>query len=41
MNRAMKVANKNIKKIIKKMAEMYKDWHEKIPFTLHAYRIAI
>ena len=23
------------------MAEMHKDWHGKLPFTLHAYRIAV
>ena len=37
MNRAVEIANKNIKKIIEKMAETYKDWHEKLPFALHAY----
>ena len=30
--------NKNIKKIVQKMAMMYKDWHEMFPFSLHGYR---
>ena len=37
MNEAVEVANKNIKKII----DTYKDWHEKLPFALHAYRTAM
>ncbi|EOX99370.1 RNA-directed DNA polymerase [Theobroma cacao] len=38
MNGAMEAANKNIKRIIEKMTDIYKDWHEKLPFALHAYR---
>ena len=38
MNRAVEVANKNIKRIVEKMIETYKDWHEKLPFALHTYR---
>ena len=34
-------ANKNVKKIIAKAIETYKDWHEKLPFTLHAYRTEV
>ena len=30
--------NKNVKKIIAKTTKTYKDWHEKLPFVLHAYR---
>ena len=37
----MEAANKNVKKIIAKATETYKDWHEKFPFSLHAYRIGI
>ncbi|XP_052477822.1 uncharacterized protein LOC105787918 [Gossypium raimondii] len=38
MNRAVEATNKNIKMIIGKMTETYKDWHEKLPFALYAYR---
>ena len=38
---AVKAANKNVKKIMAKMTDTYKDWHEKLPFALHAYRTAI
>ncbi|XP_017982373.1 PREDICTED: uncharacterized protein LOC108663285 [Theobroma cacao] len=38
MNGAVEAANKNIKKIVEKMTEVYKDWHEKLPFALHVYR---
>ncbi|KAA3478972.1 receptor-like protein 12 [Gossypium australe] len=38
INGAVEVANKNIKKIVGKMAETYKDWYEKLPFALYAYR---
>ena len=41
MNGAVEVANKNVKKIIAKATETYKDWHEKIPFALHAYRTRV
>ena len=37
MNGAIEVANKNVKKIVAKMTDTYKDWHEKLPFALHAY----
>jgi len=37
MNRAVEVANKNIKKIIQKMTVSHKDWHEMLPFVLHGY----
>ncbi|KAA3462539.1 protein NYNRIN-like [Gossypium australe] len=33
MNGAMEAANKNIKKIVGKMTETYKDWHEKLPLA--------
>ena len=41
MNDAVEAANKNVKKIIAKATETYKDWHEKLPFALHAYRIGV
>ena len=41
MNGAVEVANKNVKKIIAKATETYKNWHEKLPFALHAYRTGI
>ena len=41
MNRTVKAANKNVKKIVSKMTDTYKDWHEKLPFALHAYRTTI
>ena len=41
MNGAVEVANKNVKKIVAKMTNTYKDWHEKLPFALHAYRTAV
>ena len=34
-------ANKNVKKIIVKATETYKDWHEKLSFALHAYRTRV
>ncbi|KAA3478347.1 RNA-directed DNA polymerase (Reverse transcriptase), Ribonuclease H [Gossypium australe] len=41
MNGAVEAANKNIKKIMGKMTETYKDWHEKLPFALYAYRTSV
>ena len=41
MNRVVKAANKNIKKIIQKMTASYKDWHEMLPFALHGYRTSV
>ncbi|KAL1127088.1 hypothetical protein V6Z11_A13G156000 [Gossypium hirsutum] len=41
MNGTVEAANKDIKKIIGKMIETYKDWHEKLPFTLYAYRTSV
>ncbi|PKI35276.1 hypothetical protein CRG98_044339 [Punica granatum] len=37
MNGAVEAANKNIKRIIKKMTVTYRDWHEMLPFALLAY----
>ncbi|KAG8493230.1 hypothetical protein CXB51_010553 [Gossypium anomalum] len=41
MNGADETANKNIKKIVGKMTETSKDWHEKLPFALYAYRTSV
>ena len=37
-NGAVEAANKNIKRILRKMIETSRDWSEKLPFTLWAYR---
>ena len=41
MNGAVEAANKNVKKIIAKATETYKDWHKKLLFALHAYRTGV
>lgn len=41
MNGAVEAANKNIKRIVGKLIETYRDWHEKLPFALLAYRTSI
>ena len=41
MNGAEEAANKNIKKILVKMTDTYKDWHEYLPFALCAYRTSV
>ena len=41
MNGAVEAANKNTKKIIGKINDTYKDWHEKLPFALHAYHTLV
>ena len=41
MNGAVEATNKNVKKIIAKATKTYKDWHEKLPFVLHAYQIRV
>ena len=35
---AAEAANKNIKRILRKMIETSRDWSEKLPFALWAYR---
>ena len=37
-NGAIEAANKNIKRILRKMIETSRDWSEKLPFALWAYR---
>ena len=41
MNEAVEATNKSVKKIVAKMTDTYKDWHEKLSFALHAYRNAV
>ena len=41
MNGAVEAANKNIKKILAKTAENFRNWHERLPFALMAYRTSI
>ena len=41
MDGAVEVANKNVKKIIAKITKIYRDWHEKFPFALHAYQTRV
>ena len=37
-NGAVEAANKNIKRILRKMVETSRDWSENLPFALWAYR---
>ena len=41
MNGTVEAANKNVKKIIQKMIITYRDWHEMLPFALHAYHTTV
>ncbi|XP_070014389.1 uncharacterized protein [Nicotiana sylvestris] len=41
MNGAVEVANKNIIKILRKMVENHKQWHEKLPFAFLGYRSTV
>lgn len=41
MNGVVEATNKNVKKILQKMIETYRDWHEKLPFALLSYRTSI
>ena len=41
MNGAVEDTNKNIKKILVKMTDTYKDWHEYLPFALCAYHTSV
>ena len=40
-NRAVVAANKNIKKILRKMVQSSRQWHEKFPFSLLGYRTTV
>ncbi len=41
MNGAVEAANKNLKRIIRKMTITYKDCHDMLPFALHAYKTSM
>ncbi|XP_070004731.1 uncharacterized protein [Nicotiana sylvestris] len=41
MNGAVEAANKNIKKILRKMVGNHKQWHEKLPFALLGCRTTV
>ncbi|XP_070005105.1 uncharacterized protein [Nicotiana sylvestris] len=41
MNGVVEAANKNIKKILRKMIEKHKQWHEKLSFSLLGYRTTV
>ena len=41
MNGAVEAANNNVKKIVAKMTDTYKDWNNKLPFALYAYRTIV
>ncbi|XP_049381359.1 uncharacterized protein LOC125845913 [Solanum stenotomum] len=41
MNGAVEAANKNIKRILRKMTNNYKHWHESLSFALLSYRTTI
>ncbi|XP_070046472.1 uncharacterized protein [Nicotiana tomentosiformis] len=41
MNGAVEAANKNIKKILRKMMDNYKQWHENLPFSLLGYHTTV
>ncbi|XP_060182457.1 uncharacterized protein LOC132612143 [Lycium barbarum] len=38
MSGAIDAANKNIKRILRKMVDNYKNWHEQLPYALLGYR---
>ncbi|XP_070034192.1 uncharacterized protein [Nicotiana tomentosiformis] len=41
MNGVVKASNKNIEKILRKMIDNHKQWHEKLPFALLGYRTTV
>ncbi|XP_049358917.1 uncharacterized protein LOC125823617 [Solanum verrucosum] len=41
MNGVVEAANKNIKRIVRKMIDNYKCWHENLPYALLGYRTTI
>ncbi|XP_060200198.1 uncharacterized protein LOC132628435 [Lycium barbarum] len=41
MNRAIEAANENIKRILRKMIDNYKNWHQKLPYALLGYKMTI
>ena len=41
MNGAVEDANKNIKKILRKMIDKHRGWHEMLPYALLGYRTTV
>ena len=41
MNGAVEATNKNVKKILSKMTETYKDWYEHLLYALCTYRTSV
>ncbi|XP_070024615.1 uncharacterized protein [Nicotiana sylvestris] len=41
MNGSVEAANKNIKKILRKMIDNYRHWHEKLSFALLGYHTTV
>ncbi len=41
MNGSVEAANKNLKRIIRKMMVTYRDWHDMLPYALHAYQTSV
>ncbi|XP_049405250.1 uncharacterized protein LOC125868702 [Solanum stenotomum] len=41
MNGAVEAANKNIMKILRKIVDSHRQWHEKLPYALLGYRTTI
>ncbi|XP_075074691.1 uncharacterized protein LOC142162259 [Nicotiana tabacum] len=41
MNVSIEAANENMKKILRKMIDNYRHWHEKLPFALIGYRTIV
>ncbi|XP_055830909.1 uncharacterized protein LOC129899940 [Solanum dulcamara] len=41
MNEAVEAANKNTKKILRKIVDSHRQWHEKLPYALLGYRTTI
>uniref|UniRef100_A0A2N9IX63 Uncharacterized protein n=1 Tax=Fagus sylvatica TaxID=28930 RepID=A0A2N9IX63_FAGSY len=41
MNGSVEATNKNVKRILSKMIETYKDWHEQLPYALCTCRTSI
>ena len=41
MNRAVEAANRNIKKVLRKMIDKQRSWHEMLPYALLGYRTTV
>ena len=37
----VEAANKNVRRILSKMTETYKDWHEQLPYALCTYQTSV